>query len=65
MTARPLAELERDLRRHFVEIRANLVEAYDRRDWQAMGYPSWDAYLAAEYGPLAEFAAEIVAEVRS
>lgn len=59
-----LAELERRARRGLAEMRAALVEAYDRRDWVTLGYPSWHAYLKAEYGSYAGMAAEIVAVVR-
>lgn len=59
-----LHELERAIRRGLAELRATLCEAYDGRAWAAMGYPSWEAYLAAEYGPFAEHAAQIVAEAK-
>lgn len=26
------------------------IEAYQRRAWAALGHPSWDAYIAAEFG---------------
>lgn len=64
MTEPTLAEAERQITRGLAEVRAYLVEAYDRRDWQTMGYPSWEEYLRAEWGSFAEIAAEIVAAVR-
>jgi len=57
-----LANLERTMRRSFTELRANLCEAYDRHDWKTTGYSSWEAYLAAEFGPFAKDAARIVVE---
>jgi hypothetical protein len=27
-----------------------LAEAAERRDWRSLGYPSWDEYLAGEFG---------------
>lgn len=64
MTEPTLAEAEREITRGLAEVRACLVEAYDRRDWQTMGYPSWEEYLHAEWGGFAEVAAEIVAVER-
>lgn len=29
---------------------ADISEAYHRRDWQALGYDSWDAYVSGEFG---------------
>lgn len=59
-----LPKLERAISRGLKEILASLCEAYDRRAWEVMGYQSWEAFLKGEYGPFAEVAAEMVAEVR-
>jgi hypothetical protein len=59
-----LREMERNIRRKLAELRAELCESYDKRDWAALGYPSWEAYLAAEFGPFAEHAARMVAEAK-
>lgn len=61
-TPNDLAALERTVTRGLKEILAGLCEAYDRRAWAAMGYESWESYLAGEYGPFAAVAAEMVAE---
>lgn len=46
----------RDIRNGLVSIRDKLLElrdlvqaAYDERDWEALGYESWEAYLAGAY----------------
>jgi hypothetical protein len=28
----------------------DVIKAYGARDWESLGYTSWDAYLAGEYG---------------
>jgi hypothetical protein len=59
-----LAGQERTIARGLNEILAGLCDLYDRRAWAAMGYETWEAFLADKYGAFAEVAAEMVAEVR-
>lgn len=57
-TGELIAEMTPDEARQITErIRTSLsiawelvTEAYQRRAWTAMGYPSWDAYCSAEFG---------------
>jgi hypothetical protein len=55
VSLRPLSELEaRELTREIAQTLAlawdKVVEAYQRRVWEPLGYESWDSYCRAELG---------------
>ena len=38
------------IRAHVEDVKAEIVAAYQERDWEALGYSSWDAYCEGEFG---------------
>lgn len=48
--ARARAERIRSGMRVLAEWQADVIAAYAARDWDALGYETWDAYLDGEYG---------------
>lgn len=48
--ARARAEQIRANLERVAEWCATVILAYAKRDWEALGYGSWDAYIAGEYG---------------
>lgn len=43
-------ELTDDIRDQLETAWTDVVQAYERQAWRALGYESWDAYTAAEFG---------------
>jgi hypothetical protein len=37
---------------HFASAGRRFLELHDRQGWAALGYPSWEAYCAAEFAEL-------------
>ncbi|MEU6641258.1 hypothetical protein ABZ863_01770 [Saccharomonospora sp. NPDC046836] len=36
--------------RSLVELQQDITDAYHARDWQALGYDTWESYVAGEFG---------------
>jgi hypothetical protein len=49
MTEKQARHLTNRIRAHFVDNRKLIKQAWNRRAWEALNYPSWDAYCVTEF----------------